>query len=189
MATHEHNAAWIGIGGLVLGVITLGWTVYSGRVPLQVTPQSQFICALRPDPDPAMARQVWTVLYQKNPDKQPKEWLYMVHEMGDGWNTDVRCIEIADRMNLYKEAGLISFEYRPDEKTPNQWVICARTKATQNCPPVVTLVPGDETEALVALQRVAGALMPGNPASYQTSAEITVEQPAQIPLAGLLAED
>jgi len=198
MATHEHKNLWIGIGGLVLGVITLGWTVYSGRMPLQVTPQSQFICALRPDPDPAMARQVWTVLYQKNPEQQPKEWLYMVHEMGDGWNTDVRCGEIADRMNLYKEAGLISFEYRPDEKTPNQWVICARTQATQGCPPVVTLVPGgDEVTAMAALQRVAKGLLPGNPGSKQGSGEIvveqpgeiTVDQPARIPLAGLLAED
>lgn len=197
MATQEHKAIWIGIAGLVLGVLTLGWTIHSGRVELGVPPQSQFICAKRPDPDPAMARQVWTVLYQKNSEQQPKEWLYMVREMGDGWNTNVRCMEIAYRMNIYKDAGLISFEYRPDANTPKQWVICARTQAPQGCPPVVTLIPGDEVAAMAALQRVVKGLLPGNPGSYQSSGailveepeNITVEQPARIPLAGMLAED
>ncbi len=188
MADQEKQMGWIGIGGLLLGALTLGWTMYSGRVPLQVSPQSQFICALRPDPNSETGQQVWTVLYER-PDKPSKEWLYMVEEMGDDWNTDVRCFNIANRMNTYNDAGLLSFDYRPDANTPGQWVICARTKMSQDCPLVVTLVPGDETEAMAALQRVAGALMPGNPGSYQSSAEITLEQPASIPLTGLLAED
>jgi len=198
MATHEHKNLWIGIAGLVLGAVTFGWTMYVEREPPPPVPiQSQFICSLRPDPNSETGQQVWTVLYQAKPGKQPKEWLYMVEEMGGGWNTDARCLEIADRMNLVKGAGLVSFDYRPDEKTPEQWVICARTKMTQGCSLVVTLVPGDEKEAMAALQRVAGALLPGNPGSYQSSGEIvveqpgeiTVDQPARIPLAGLLAED
>ncbi|MDB9493891.1 COP23 domain-containing protein [Spirulina major CS-329] len=188
MAAEEKKTVWIGIAGLVLGLVTLGWTMYAGRVPLTVSVESQFICSLRSNPNSTTAQQIWTVLYER-PGKQPKEWLYMVEEMGDGWNTESRCRDISDRMNIYKEAGLLSFEYRPDENTPKQWVICARTKVTQGCPPVVTLVPGDEAEAMAALQRVAGALMPGNPGSYQSSAEITLEQPASIPLAGVLAED
>lgn len=62
---------------------------------------------------------------------------------------------------------------------------------------MVTLVPGDEVAAMAALQQVAKGLLPGNPGSYQNGGEIwveepeniTVEQPARIPLAGLLAED
>ncbi|MEM8640094.1 MAG: COP23 domain-containing protein [Cyanobacteria bacterium P01_G01_bin.54] len=182
MTAERRNFA-IGVAGLLVGVVTLGWAVYTERVPLQVSPKSEFICSRLSDPE--WGGEVWTVLYQK-PGKQPKPWLRMVEEMGAGWDTDARCGEIADRMNLYKEAGLLSFDFRPDEQTPGQYVICARTQATQGCPLVVTLLPGDEQEAFAALQRVAGALMPGNPASYQSSAEITVEQPASIPLEGML---
>ncbi len=179
----------IGIAGLLLSAVTFGWTMYADREPPPpVSIQSQFICSSRPDPNSETGQQVWTVLYER-PGKQPKEWLYIVENMGGGWGTNERCPEIADRMNLIKGSGFVSFEYRPDEKTPKQWVICARTKVTQGCSLVMTLVPGDEKEAMAALQRVAGALMPGNPGSYQSSAEITLEQPASIPLTGLLAED
>lgn len=181
--TAEGRNFWVGVVSVVLTGASLGWAVYAERIPFKVSPQSQFICSLRPDAE--RGGEVWTVLYEK-PDKAPKPWLKMVEEMGAGWDTDARCNEIADRMNLYKEAGLLSFDYRPDENTPKQWVICARTQASQNCLLVVTLVPGSEEEAFAALQRVAGALMPGNPASYQSSAEITVEQPATIPLEEML---
>ncbi|MDB9496364.1 COP23 domain-containing protein [Spirulina major CS-329] len=180
----ERVTVWVGVVSLVLGAMTLGWTVYTERIPLEISEKSQFICSRRSQE----GGEIWTVLYQK-PNQPPKDWLYMVEEMGDGWNTNFRCNDVADRMNLYKEVGLLAFDYRKDEKTPQQWVICARTKATQNCSPVVTLMPGSEAEALEALYRVAGALMPGEPGSYQSSAPITGEKSAHIPLEAMLSED
>lgn len=170
----------------VLGLALAGWTFYSNRVVVKVPETSEFYCSQRADGE--SGGKVWTVLYKKG-DRAAKPWLRMVRNMGEGWNTLNRCDEIADRMNLYKEDGLTAFEYKPftpNDPAPQQYVICAKTRLSEGCHLVVTLWPGDAQEAYAALQEVTKALMPGNPASYQTSAEITVERPTVIPLEDML---
>ena len=178
----------VGVASLVVSVLGLalaGWTYYSNRVVVKVPETSEFYCSQMADGE---GGNTWTVLYKKD-DRASKPWLRMVRTMGEDWNTLNRCDEIADRMNLYKEDGLIAFEYKPfkpNEPDPKQYVICAKTRLSEGCHLVVTLWPGDEQEAYAALQEVTKALMPGNPASYQSSAEITVAQPTVIPLEDML---
>lgn len=86
---------------------------------LDPSPESDFICELQADRK--HGGEVWTVVYRRGDDMQP--WLRMVREMGGGWNTESRCIEVADKMNVHKEAGLQDLAIRDDVKTPNQKVM------------------------------------------------------------------
>ena len=77
------------------------------------------------------------------------------------------------------------FDFRPDPATPNQHVLCARTKLSQdNCLLVLTMMPDDKPEQ--TLYEVAGALLPGSPESLQSSGPITPENPKIISLEGQL---
>jgi len=123
---------------------------------------SRFYCALQVDPN--RGGEVWTVMYYRN--NQVKPWLRMVRKMGGDWDTQRRREEIARRLDLYRQDGLISLEYRTDPNTPRQYVICAKTKISgDRCPLVLTLMPDDDPYE--ALREVAGALLPGTVPSYQ----------------------
>jgi hypothetical protein len=121
----------------------------------------------------------------RNGRGQTKEWLRMVRSMGGGFDPQKRCNVIAENMKIYKADGLIAFDYRPDPATPNQYVVCAKTRVSaDNCPVVLTLMPEDDP--YIALREVAGALLPGNPESLQSSGPITPENPKIISLEGQL---
>lgn len=171
----------IGVMSVLVGALSLGWAVYTGRVnELTVPVEAEFFCSIAPNSEGGES----PVVIYRNEKGDQKNWLRMVHNMGDGWDTLSRCEEIAQRMNRYKADGLVSFDYKPWPERPGEYVICARTMVSENCNLVLTLTPEDEPYA--ALQRVAGALLPGNPESLQGSGPISLEQPMEIPLANQL---
>jgi hypothetical protein len=131
---------------------------------LPISKNSRFYCELQPDFQ--RGGDIWTVIYRSS--KGDKPWLRMVRSMGDGWDTKSRCEEISRRLDIYASDGLIEFKYRSDPETPNQFVICAKTKKNgTNCPLVLTLLPQDDP--VTELREVAAALLPDSLPSYQCS--------------------
>jgi hypothetical protein len=129
-----------------------------------ISGDSRFYCEFQPDLK--QGGKVWTVIYRSS--KGDKPWLRMIRSMGDGWDTESRCREIAARLETYAVDGLLSFKYRRDSATPRRYVICARTKKSgDDCPLVLTLLPQDDPNK--ELKEVAGALLHNNLPSYQCS--------------------
>ncbi|MDJ0681766.1 MAG: COP23 domain-containing protein [Xenococcaceae cyanobacterium MO_167.B52] len=90
-----------------------------------------------------------------------------------------RCQEIARKLDIYREDGLIDFAYRNDPNTPKQQVICAHTKKSgTNCPLVITLKPG--ADGYETLREMTTALHGGD-GIYQnsdgTKAQISAKSP------------
>lgn len=165
-----------------LGVTIAAIQLYIGFPKLFVAQRSEFYCAL--SPNPTNGGEDWVVMY-RNGQGHTKVWLRMVRSMGGGFDPQRRCDEVAKRLNIYKEDGLLAFDYRPDPDTPNQYVVCAKTRVSaDNCPLVLTLMPEDDPYE--SLRRIAGALLPGNPESLQSSGPITPENPKIISLEGQL---
>lgn len=169
----------IGIG-ILLAIITFPLAIFQEAVnfrkwlglDLKVSRQASFTCQKLPDPQKGGV--VWSVVFESpgrfglNPRRQT--WLRVVEEMGDDWNEERRCGEIADRLTVYAKDDLLGFYYRKAEHLTHQYVICAETelvpiRETSDCPIVVTLVP--KADPYEALKNVAGALMPNGDAAYQ----------------------
>ena len=94
------------------------------RPPI-VSPSSRFYCALQADSQ--RGGDVWTVMYRRS-KKQTKPWLRMVRTMGKDWDTQSRCEEIAKRLEIFREDGLLGFEYRSDRNTPGPAGATSRPK-------------------------------------------------------------
>ncbi|GEM_PF-4177374 len=144
------------------------------EVEIEVKSDHNFYCEIKPDTK--VGGEVYTVMYSK--EKGSKPWLKMVRSMGGSWNTKARCEEIAKRLQIFKDQGLIGFNYRRDLNTPSQYVLCAKLKDNNGCPLVLTLHPDDDPE--MEIKEVTSALINGNPASYQSSGKLTPEDPAFI---------
>lgn len=164
----ELITALILLGGGVVGLLT---QVLS-KNPLnqqpattqdsQLIPGSRFYCSKAADSQ--VGGEVWTVMY--NHAQGTKPWLRMVRFMGGDFDPQKRCEEIARRLDIFSQQGLINFDFRTDANTPKQYVLCAKTKISGNdCPLVLTLMPKDDPYK--ALHEVAGALLPGTLPSYQ----------------------
>jgi len=68
---------------------------------------------------------------------------------------------------MYREDGLLELTYRSDPNTPNQDVICAKTKKSgANCPLVITLNPG--ADGYQTLREMTASLTGGD-GIYQSS--------------------
>lgn len=181
----------IGITSLVMSAMYYGYRVYHDNRPDPnneplVSENSSFYCAL--SANHTTGGEDWSVIY-RNVEGHSKVWLRMVRSMGKDargeFNPYRRCQEIADRLNMFKDDGLMRFDYRADPSTPRQYVLCARTRLSpDNCPLVLTMMPEDDPHQ--TLREVAGALLPGNPESLQSSGPITPENPATISLEGQL---
>jgi len=181
----------IGLAGLTITTAYYGYRIYQDHRPdpsdTTVVPEnSNFYCAL--SANPTEGGEDWAVIYD-NGRGHTKAWLRMVRSMGRDEKGEFdpyrRCSEIADRLNRYKRYGLKTFETRPDPATPNQYVLCARTKLSQDtCFLVLTMMPDDNIDE--TLYDVTNALQPGNPASLQSSGPITPENPKIISLEGQL---
>ncbi|MBD2540960.1 COP23 domain-containing protein [Coleofasciculus sp. FACHB-SPT36] len=137
------------VGGFAVALV-LGF-------PPEIFPrQTRFSCTLQPDTE--NGGEVWTVMYRK--DKEGKPWLKMVNSFGEDWDTRTRCDAIAQRLEGFREEGLVGFSHRSDPKTPKQSVICALTKLDRNnCNLLVTLKPG--ADGYESLQRMTKALRNG----------------------------
>ena len=111
-----------------------------------MTKTDRFSCELRQDTN----KEVWTVMYDNDDKKQP--WLGIVITMGGGWSPERRCQEIERRLENFREDGLVSLGYRDDPNTPQQQVLCVKTKSSgENCPLLMTLdVVTDGYQALRA---------------------------------------
>ncbi|WP_256379404.1 COP23 domain-containing protein [Brasilonema octagenarum] len=76
--------------------------------------KDRFSCALQPDTQ--NGGEVWMVMYRN--DQGTKPWPKMINSFGDGWNTQKRCDTIAQRLESFRQDGLIGFSHRSDPKTP-----------------------------------------------------------------------
>lgn len=146
----------LGIAGGLIGLGTLvqaltGWKF----IPVLAGDDSFFFCQQQLYGNEL----AWTIVHQKGP--VGKNWMRMVHEFGGDWNQGKRCETIADRLETFRKDGLIALDYRQDPVTPSQWVICAKTKKSQdNCPLLVTLKPGEDPYK--AFSSTFGALLQDN---------------------------
>jgi Circadian oscillating protein COP23 len=126
----------VAIAGMALAQSVFGWK----WIPLVVSENSQFSCQMQSYKNEG---QIWTVV--RNDGKTTLSWMRMINEFGGGWNTARRCDVIAERLEQFRKDGLVALDYRLDSKTPNQYVICAKTKKSQdNCPLLVTLKPKED---------------------------------------------
>ena len=173
---------------LVVGIASLGYAIYTDKIPEIFGRKDRFHCQLMPDTQ--RGGEVWTVMYRKYKN-QTKPWLKMVTTLGGNWTPEERCQEIARRLDLYRQDGLIELTYRDDFNTPNQAVIWAKTKKSgDNCPLIITLKPG--ANAYETLREMTTALI-GDEGIYQSSDGSTTysfspESP-EIYIRNFLAED
>ncbi|MEG4342956.1 COP23 domain-containing protein [Microcoleus sp. A003_D6] len=155
----------IGVLGLLAAVGGAGIAIVQGWPPLLFGKDARFSCQNQPDTQ--RGSEVWTVMYRHDKGQQP--WLKMVTTLGGDYTPLKRCEEISERLNGYRKDGLIRLAYRDDPKTPNQYVICAKTKLSgEGCPLLVTLKPGSETEAYNAMRDMTENLLNGT-GVYQNS--------------------
>ena len=143
----------IPILGILIDAVGLGIDIRQSWPTFFVKKTDRFSCELRPDTN--KGEEVWTVMYDNGKKKLP--WLDMVIPMGGGWSPAKRCEEVERRLEYFRKDGLDSLEYRKDPKTPEQEVICVKTKLSgDSCPLLLTLdvgvdgyqAMGDMTKAL-----------------------------------------
>lgn len=155
----------VGLLSLLAAVVGAGIAYAQGWMPLLVGQNARFSCELRPDTQ--RGGEVWTVMYRHDKGQQP--WLKMVTTLGSDYTPVRRCQIISETLNGYRKDGLIKLAYRDEPKTPNQYVICAKTKLSgDGCPLVLTLNPGSDTQAYQAMRDMTENLLTGN-AVYQNS--------------------
>ena len=154
----------VGIVSAIAAIVGVGYAVVSNNPAALFGKQDRFSCQLLADLD--RGGDVWAVMYRQN-RKNNQPWLKMVTTLGGNWTPLERCQEIARRLEMYREDGLLELTYRSDPNTPNQEVICAKTKQSgDNCPLVITLNPGaDGYETL----REMTASLTGGDGIYQSS--------------------
>jgi hypothetical protein len=170
--TVSNNGKFFNVANLTIGVLGLlaaiggaGIAIVQGWPPLLFGKDARFSCQNQPDTQ--RGSEVWTVMYRHDKGQQP--WLKMVTTLGGDYTPLKRCEEISERLNGYRKDGLIRLAYRDDPKTPNQYVICAKTKLSgEGCPLLVTLKPGSETEAYNAMRDMTKNLLSGT-GVYQNS--------------------
>lgn len=153
----------IGVLGLLAAVGSTGIAYIQGWPPLLVGENARFSCQNQPDTQ--RGGDVWTVMYRHDKGQQP--WLKMVTTLGGGYTPLKRCKEISQRLEIYRKDGLTKLDSRLDAET-HQYVICAKTKQSENCSLLVTLKPGSETEAHKAVQDMTEDLRNGT-GVYQNS--------------------
>jgi hypothetical protein len=155
----------IGVLGLFATVVGAGIAYTQGWPPLLFGKNARFSCQLQPDTQ--RGSEVWTVMYRHDKGQQP--WLRMVTTLGGGYEPIKRCEIIAERLEGFRKDGLIRLAYRGDPNTPEQYVICAKTKLSgDSCPLLVTLKPGSDTEAYNAMRDMTENLLTGT-GVYQNS--------------------
>jgi Circadian oscillating protein COP23 len=163
----------MGVVGIVLAGAGLAWSIYTQRPPIKiikVNESDRFYCTEKPDEQTGEGEKVWMVMY-RHQIKGDRPWLKMVSTLGRDWSPVERCQEIARKLDIYRADGLVGLRYKLDDKT-QQYVICAQTKLNtngDNCPLVITLKPGTETDAYETLRDMVTALNQDIGGIYQNS--------------------
>ncbi|NES01544.1 MAG: hypothetical protein F6K22_01030 [Okeania sp. SIO2F4] len=104
-------------------------------------------------------------MYYDGEKKQP--WLGMVIPMGGGWTPKRQCQEIEKRLENFRQDGLVFLGYRDNPNTPQQQVLCVKTKlSSDSCPLLITLDVG--TDSYQALRDTTKALRNGE-SCYQSA--------------------
>lgn len=178
----------LGIAATIVAIAGLGIAIKSNYPAELFGKKDRFYCLQVEDTQ--RGGDVWTVMYRKN-KKNIQPWLKMVTTLGGHWTPLERCQEIAHRLEMYREDGLLELTYRSDANTPNQDVICAKTKQSgDKCPLVITLNPG--ANGYETLRDMTTSLTGGDgiyqSSDGQTTYQFTPEQPV-IYVADFLAED
>ncbi|MEZ2233224.1 COP23 domain-containing protein [Microcoleus sp.] len=155
----------IGVLGLVGTAIAIKITVVQAWPDPIIPKNARFSCQQRPDTQ--RGGDVWTIMYRHDKGQQP--WLKIVTTFGGGYTPLKRCEEISQRLEIYRKDGLTKLDYRGDSNTPNQYVICAKTKQIENCSLLVTLKAGSQTEAHKAVQDMTENLLNSGNGVYQNS--------------------
>ncbi|NEP77295.1 MAG: hypothetical protein F6K39_03385 [Okeania sp. SIO3B3] len=166
-----------------MSAVSLRIAFLQGWPPFLVRKTDRFSCELRPDTE--IGKDVWTVMYDNDKGKQP--WLGMVIPMGRGWSPERRCQEIEKRLENFREDGLISLGYRDNPNTPQQQVLCVKTKLSgDGCPLLITLDVG--MDGYQALRDITKALRNGT-SSYHSSNSDSSRELGKVSLTTLLAEE
>ena len=169
----SNSAKFFNVTNLTVGILSLVGTAIGIKIavvqawPDPIIPKNaRFSCQLMPDTQ--RGGDVWTVMYHHDKGLQP--WLKMVTTLGGNYTPLRRCEEISERLNGYRKDGLMKLAYRDDPNTRDQYVICAKTKSSgEGCPLVLTLKPGNQTEAYNATRDVSENLLNGGTGVYQNS--------------------
>ena len=180
----------IGVLGLLAAVGGAGIAIVQGWPPLLVGQNARFSCQLQPDTQ--RGSEVWTVMYRHDKGQQP--WLKMVTTLGGDYTPVRRCQIISESLNGYRKDGLIKLAYREEPKTPNQYVICAKTKLSgDGCPLVLTLNPGSDKEAYQVMRDMTENLLTGTGVYQNSEGKLATSQfspsSPEIDLTPFLAEE
>jgi hypothetical protein len=180
----------VGVLSLLAAVVGAGIAYAQGWQPLLFGKDARFSCQNQPDTQGG--GDVWTVMYRH--DQGQKPWLKIKTTLGGGYDPLKRCEEISERLNGYRKDGLIRLAYRGDSKTPNQYVICAKTNLSgEGCPLLVTLKPGSETEAYNAMRDMTENLLTGTGVDQNSDGKLATPKFSQaspeIDLTPFLAEE
>jgi hypothetical protein len=153
----EKTHLFLAVIGAVAGVASLAYSVQSGWVEIMFSGKNdRFHCAERSDTE--NGGKVWMVMYRN--DKVTKPWLKMVNSFGEDYNTQKRCDVISQRLEIFRQDGLLALNYRVDPKIPDQPFICAKTKLSgDNCELLVTLTRG--ANGYESLRKMTEALRNG----------------------------
>ncbi|MFW6360002.1 MAG: COP23 domain-containing protein [Chroococcales cyanobacterium] len=85
----------------------------------------------------------YTVMY--HPQSQPGEaypWA-VPQQLGGGWTPQRRCEAISQRLEFYREDGLLEMRTRPEGIYE---IVCVTTQAVPSCRIVLTVPPGKDAE-------------------------------------------
>ena len=175
--------------GYVLGVASLflAYNIGNGSIPevQDIGANERFSCALQPDIE--NGGQVWTVMYRNEQGIRP--WLKMVHSLGEDYDTLTRCELIAERLEKFRQDGLIGLSYRSDPNTPQQAVICAITRLDPtSCNLLVTLIP--KADGFDSLRKMTEALRDGETVEQRSGAKSASNgNLSEVNLENFLADD
>ena len=173
----------ISVISLLMDMGNLGINIVRGRSSSVIEITDRFSCELRRDTE--RGEYVWTVMYDDGNKKQP--WLGMVIPMGGVWTPERRCQEIEKRLESFREDGLVSLGYRDDPNTPQQQVLCVKTKLSgESCPLLMTLDVG--TDGYQALRHTTKALRNGG-SFYQSANSDSSGESLEVSLETFLADE
>lgn len=175
------------VAGLLIATVALGIDILQIIPVRMIEQESRFSCNLENDIN--RGGEVWTIKYSAKGKSQP--WVKLTTTLGDDWNPSKRCDVIADRLEMFRKDGLIAITYRDDPNTPNQEVICVKTRrSANNCPLLLTLNVG--VDGYKSSVEMFNSLLDGSSVYQNTDEKVvqnfTPEKPI-IYLDNFLAED
>jgi hypothetical protein len=151
------------------------WYFRGGGQQYIMSRAARFSCYRTPNPSDSNT-DVWTVNYHRFGRAKAQPWLYMVREMGDGWETEKRCDELATRLTAFAQNGLQMLDYQPIDPGSDQYMLCGITKrAPESCELLLTLMPGDDPQDTI--QRITTGLKTGKGEFQDTTGRTSDGQP------------